>query len=278
LYFILNQAQLIPVNLNGFRDEKVIMISCGAYHSIALTKSGRVFSWGCNEFGQLGHNSLLSLLRNSENKPKFIEIKNNFIKISCGRHQSLLLSHEGKIYAFGSSKFGQIGNGVRRRRNSTFKIKKLIDIATHPLKHISVALSDKGKIFIWGQCGEKSILRSMKTQFECLGEVFADYFQITYKTISIEKNIGKGKYSKNFNELNLISYGSYGSVYKAMHKESRNLFAIKKILINEMSKEKVLKEVEILSKVKSEFIAALETYWVEDNYIEVNTNSSVVLF
>ncbi len=66
---------------------------------MALTESCRVFSWGYNEFGQLGHNALLSCLGKSVNKPKFKEIKNNFkvniifVKVNCGLTHSLLLSH-----------------------------------------------------------------------------------------------------------------------------------------------------------------------------------------
>jgi RCC1 and BTB domain-containing protein len=36
----------IPIKVNDFNDEKLIQISCGYYHSMALTESGRVFSWG----------------------------------------------------------------------------------------------------------------------------------------------------------------------------------------------------------------------------------------
>jgi alpha-tubulin suppressor-like RCC1 family protein len=41
----------IPTKVDGF-EEKVIMISCSSHHSMALTESGRVFSWGYN-YGQL---------------------------------------------------------------------------------------------------------------------------------------------------------------------------------------------------------------------------------
>ena len=32
-----------------------IQIECGGSHIVGLTKNGKVFSWGCNNFGQLGH-------------------------------------------------------------------------------------------------------------------------------------------------------------------------------------------------------------------------------
>jgi alpha-tubulin suppressor-like RCC1 family protein len=33
----------------SFENEKVVMISCGVRHSLALTESGRVFGWGDND-------------------------------------------------------------------------------------------------------------------------------------------------------------------------------------------------------------------------------------
>ncbi|CAM6031855.1 unnamed protein product, partial [Sphagnum compactum] len=65
-----NDIQLIPIKLNAFNDEKVIQISCGYLHSMARTQSGRVFSWGRNNFGQLGLNN------NNEdvNKPSIVTL------------------------------------------------------------------------------------------------------------------------------------------------------------------------------------------------------------
>jgi alpha-tubulin suppressor-like RCC1 family protein len=49
-----NDNQLIPIKVKGFNNEKVVMISCGYYHSMAITEYGHVYSWGFNEVGQLG--------------------------------------------------------------------------------------------------------------------------------------------------------------------------------------------------------------------------------
>jgi alpha-tubulin suppressor-like RCC1 family protein len=45
-----NDHQLIPIKVKGFNNERVVMISCGAYHSMALTECGHVYSWGYNEW------------------------------------------------------------------------------------------------------------------------------------------------------------------------------------------------------------------------------------
>ncbi len=59
-----NEFELMPIKVNGFDNEKVVMISCGGWHSLSLTESGRVFSWGFNIKVQLGHNNTFNL-----NKP-----------------------------------------------------------------------------------------------------------------------------------------------------------------------------------------------------------------
>mmetsp|Transcript_4103 Transcript_4103/g.7509 ORF Transcript_4103/g.7509 Transcript_4103/m.7509 type:complete len:264 (+) Transcript_4103:85-876(+) len=50
-----NTDVLVPQELTEvFDDEKVIQVSAGFNHSMALTESGRVFSWGRNDHGQVG--------------------------------------------------------------------------------------------------------------------------------------------------------------------------------------------------------------------------------
>ncbi len=39
-----HEYQLTQIKVNGFNGGKVIQISCGAFHSMARTESGRVFS------------------------------------------------------------------------------------------------------------------------------------------------------------------------------------------------------------------------------------------
>ena len=34
--------------------KNVISIACGTYHTVALTDTGHVFTWGLNDYGQIG--------------------------------------------------------------------------------------------------------------------------------------------------------------------------------------------------------------------------------
>jgi len=37
----------------------VVKLAAGSRHSLALTNHGRVYGWGCNDYGQLGHADLI---------------------------------------------------------------------------------------------------------------------------------------------------------------------------------------------------------------------------
>ena len=38
----------------------VVKLACGSRHSVAVTSDGHAYSWGCNDYGQLGHSDLVS--------------------------------------------------------------------------------------------------------------------------------------------------------------------------------------------------------------------------
>lgn len=43
-----------PHRVEGFGDEKVVQVACGAFHSAAVSESGRVYIWGKEDYGMLG--------------------------------------------------------------------------------------------------------------------------------------------------------------------------------------------------------------------------------
>jgi hypothetical protein len=274
-----NSDQLIPIKVKGFNNERVVMISCGWSHSMALTECGHVYSWGWNGYGQLGIGNTLNL-----NEPKLVAVIDDdddyvFIeKISCGHSHSLLLSEKGVIYAFGSNDCGQIGIGGNSRDKSPQKIRhqnKFIDIKCHFSSDISIALSKNNTFYIWGKCKEENIYYPREVKSKSFDDIFAEYLKITYRALNIEKlfkaemKCGNGRYCEEFKELSYIAMGSYGIVCKAMNKKTNELFAIKKIPIEKRFEEKALKEIEIMPKLKSEFIVRLESAWIENNYINV---------
>lgn len=162
---------LKPERLDIFED-KLIMISCGGWHSMALTEKGLVYSWGRNNEGQLADGS-----RKNSTIPKLV--KEKIKKISCGSEHSLLLSNEGEIYVFGN-------DGSQRQyklENSIINTNCFIDIESHFYHKISIALSKNGIYYIWGIINGKIFKRLKETELSSFFDIFHFYYNITHKTI-----------------------------------------------------------------------------------------------
>ena len=85
-----------PIKIDCFLNMKVLKISCGEGHCLAVIKDLisniiTIWSWGNNKFGQLGHGSLVK--KSTPNPINYLSEYNskNFEEISCGGFHSLCL-------------------------------------------------------------------------------------------------------------------------------------------------------------------------------------------
>jgi hypothetical protein len=213
---------------SSFENEKIVMISCGWRHSLALTESGRVFGWGRNIEGQLG----VDVRHSSE--PIIIELNDLKIqKISCGYCHSLLLSCDGDIYAFGRNWYGEVGNGTREEQRFPIKLElnnKFIYIASHPEYRISMSQSIDGIYYVWGWFEGKRVLSPQSTKYKSFehilrGNNFICNIKTFGKLIGFEDSfIKNGFYSKNFEEIKELGSGSFGSVYEVKKREDTEFY------------------------------------------------------
>jgi RCC1 and BTB domain-containing protein len=182
-----NTNQSIPSLVNGFNSEKVKAISCGNSHSLALTESGLLLSWGANSCYQLG-------LTGPQNIPSKVNFMDRVIikKIVCGPNHSLILTNMGKIYAFGHNAFGQIGNGDQVIQSIPIKIDidaKIVDISSGISNNISIAKSENGNCYVWGECRNDCVISPKETRFESMFQIYSIYAKIaiTQELLSLEE-------------------------------------------------------------------------------------------
>jgi hypothetical protein len=91
---------------NGVPLINVKQLSCGNNHTMVLTNDGILYSFGCNEYGQLGDGTLV----NRRYPIKFI-INDRIKSVACGGDHTLILMDDssGTVYSFGSNEFSQLG-------------------------------------------------------------------------------------------------------------------------------------------------------------------------
>ncbi|KAL7734798.1 hypothetical protein ACLKA6_011082 [Drosophila palustris] len=74
-------------------------VCSGGMHCLVLTKSGDVYSFGCNDEGALGRDTSEE---GSESTPALIDLPGKALCISAGDSHSACLLEDGRVYAWGS--------------------------------------------------------------------------------------------------------------------------------------------------------------------------------
>jgi alpha-tubulin suppressor-like RCC1 family protein len=86
-------------------------IAAGWEHSLALTSTGQLYTFGDDEQGQLGNGESNS---EAHATPEAITLPGaigSIEQIAAGREDSLVVTSSGQLFTFGNDQYGQLGNG-----------------------------------------------------------------------------------------------------------------------------------------------------------------------
>ncbi|KAM9370368.1 protein RCC2 [Phaethornis superciliosus] len=161
--------------LSGIQVRTVVSGPCAA-HSLLITTEGKLWSWGRNEKGQLGHGDTKRV-----EAPKLIEVlgAEAIVAAACGRNHTLALTESGSVFAFGENKMGQLGLG-----NQTDAVPSPTQIMYNgqPITKLacgaefSMIMDCKGNLYSfgcpeYGQLGHNSdgkfIARAQRIEYDC---------------------------------------------------------------------------------------------------------------
>jgi RCC1 and BTB domain-containing protein len=104
------ENRLIPTSIS-FPDSSVVQVSCGYKHTAFVTHDGIIYTFGCGNFGQLGHEDMKNRLI-----PTPIDGFFSVAQVSCGEYHTAFVTHDGMIYTFGCGNHGQLGHGDKESR------------------------------------------------------------------------------------------------------------------------------------------------------------------
>lgn len=114
------RAILVQPLTGGHKDVQIKHVCCGAYHSVALTFRGDVYTWGLNDKGQLGLGDLVN-----RHTPTLVKALQGTIieTVDAGCAHSAAIEHlhdergsikypNNKLYTWGDNTDGQCGLGA----------------------------------------------------------------------------------------------------------------------------------------------------------------------
>ncbi|XP_022919836.1 serine/threonine-protein kinase Nek8 isoform X2 [Onthophagus taurus] len=152
-------SMLFALNLNKFFDitpielprKKIVSLSVSKTHFIAVASDHSVYTWGEDQFGQLGHGETPSYRK----YPICIDYFREKSILSCtaGEAFSIFLDCNGLLYSCGDGKYGCLGHGnwnsITKPKLIESLVSRNVKIVKCGTKHV-VALDTKGALYAWG--------------------------------------------------------------------------------------------------------------------------------
>ncbi|XP_040567809.1 probable E3 ubiquitin-protein ligase HERC4 isoform X2 [Lepeophtheirus salmonis] len=137
-----------------------LMIAAGAEHSMIVTISGTVYSWGKNSYGQLG----LGDVNNSYFPRQIRLLRSLIIKfISCGNDHSVVLTEDGGVFSFGQGRFGQLGHGSFNNELLPRKVMELMGTVVSQIacgaRHTLALIPSRERLYSFGLGGSGQLGR-----------------------------------------------------------------------------------------------------------------------
>ncbi|ETN22759.1 hypothetical protein PPTG_02593 [Phytophthora nicotianae INRA-310] len=132
--------------------EEIVKVACGWDHSLAVSASGKVYTWGSGTNGKLGHGDeesfdIPTLVRSMESK----HVKD----AKAGCEHTVFLTYDQELWTCGQGDSGRLGHGDSQTRKRPTKIELFGECG---LKPVALAVGDKYNLVL---------VRDSDAQYEC---------------------------------------------------------------------------------------------------------------
>jgi alpha-tubulin suppressor-like RCC1 family protein len=168
------QPELAPLQVAGLEDVEISVVSCGSFHTLAVDRTGKAWSFGQPKSGILGY-----INAERTDLPLMIKGLDRIKNVVAGMWNSFAIDTRGKVYSWGSMEKKMLGRAVNPeelhipKAIDWIKVGKGVELKSEIIKDSSVStkvaqiicsysntftVTDAGEVFVlgsneYGQCG-----------------------------------------------------------------------------------------------------------------------------
>lgn len=143
----------LPTRVHGLDGVRVVEAECGWRHSAVVTDAGHVYTFGWSKYGQLGHGD-----HQDHSTPCLVAALSHcrITRVAGGWRHTVAADSEGRLYAWGWNKFGQLGLGDTEDRCLPTPVAALaaagerVALLACGWRH-TLAVADSGAVYSWGR-------------------------------------------------------------------------------------------------------------------------------
>ncbi len=146
---ILGRTRTTPFDIGAYEYQATFsgLMGGGEGHSVVLQFNGTVWSWGRNEYGQLGTGNTTNT-----NAPVQVTGLTGVKAIAVGGQHAIALKTDGTVWGWGRNDFGQLGNGTTTNSSVPAQVSGLTSVASvYSGEQHNFALKTDGTLWTWGQ-------------------------------------------------------------------------------------------------------------------------------
>lgn len=95
--------------IGGLEAQRIVAISCGNDHGVAVDDKGDVWAWGVGELGQLGFGEECGLAVQTPRMVPFFQRRKAsviVVDVAAAKKHTLYLTQNGQVYVSGDDQFG----------------------------------------------------------------------------------------------------------------------------------------------------------------------------
>ncbi|KAL3673478.1 hypothetical protein V7S43_001188 [Phytophthora oleae] len=148
------QHQHTPQLVDALSSQVVTKVACGLYHTVASTSGGEVYSFGKNDYGQLGLGHARNMKVPALAKTSLGESDDKIVTVSCGYYHTVAISEKGKLITWGRNDYGQLGIGSKEHKNTAqyvpLPLSSKIKSASCGCYHTLILMSN-GRVMVFGR-------------------------------------------------------------------------------------------------------------------------------